>query len=739
VTKPDGTTNVLGPFTSDDVGSMSTTYIPTTTGKYYFQFSFSGQVVAGLTFKPSTSKKVELTVQQEPIEVLPITPLPSGYWERPINAENREWYTIAGNWLMAAYDQNSRQSDSGSAFNPYTTAPNGPHIVWTNELTFGGVVGGEFGYNTNYYAGLSYEIKTNLQAIINGRLYYNIFPAAGFISPAIPGVVCVDLRTGKEIWRNENMSQIYFGQILRYDSPDQHGATAYLWSIVGTNWQMYDAFTGRLLVTLRNATSRVIGGITANVVFGPNGELLVYALDGTTNTLAMWNSTLAIPPPIPVGAFAWMWRPGYIAEVDWRNGIQWNVTIPDVPGVQGLTRISSGVILAEAVLSGTPTPTFVHVAYSATTGNQLWVQNRTDMGWGYGGAGTPGLMQAPACPAPGEGVYVVFRRETMQWYAFDLLTGANLWTTDPINTSDWATYEDSAQIAYGKLYVTGYDGYVHAYDLKNGTELWSYFGGNAGLETPYGVWPFYGGITAADGKLYVANGEHSADAPLHKGEKLHCINATTGESIWNISGWFVGNSMAVTDGYMDVYNGYDNRMYCFGKGETATTVSASPKTSVHGDSVLIEGTVTDQSPGAKGTAAIADASMTAWMEYLYMQKPMPTNATGVPVTLSVLDSNGNYRDIGTTTSDSNGVFSFAWTPDIPGKYSLFASFGGSAGYYPSNAETAFNVEQAAATPAPTKAPVQSTADMYLLPGIIAIIIAIAIGFAITILVLRKRP
>jgi anaerobic C4-dicarboxylate transporter len=31
------------------------------------------------------------------------------------------------------------------------------------------------------------------------------------------------------------------------------------------------------------------------------------------------------------------------------------------------------------------------------------------------------------------------------------------------------------------------------------------------------------------------------------------------------------------------------------------------------------------------------------------------------------------------------------------------------------------------------------ADQYILPGIIGIIIAIAIGFAITILVLRKRP
>ena len=67
-----------------------------------------------------------------------------------------------------------------------------------------------------------------------------------------------------------------------------------------------------------------------------------------------------------------------------------------------------------------------------------------------------------------------------------------------------------------------------------------------------------------------------------------------------------------------------------------------------------------------GVPAVSDASMSSWMEYVYMQKPKPTNATGVPVTLSVIDSNGNYRHIGTTTSDASGMFGFTWTPDISG-------------------------------------------------------------------------
>ena len=57
--------------------------------------------------------------------------------------------------------------------------------------------------------------------------------------------------------------------------------------------------------------------------------------------------------------------------------------------------------------------------------------------------------------------------------------------------------------------------------------------------------------------------------------------------------------------------------------------------------------------------------MTDWMEYLYMQQAKPTDAVGVPVVLSVVDANGNYREIGTTTT-SEGFFSFSWKPDIEG-------------------------------------------------------------------------
>ena len=69
-----------------------------------------------------------------------------------------------------------------------------------------------------------------------------------------------------------------------------------------------------------------------------------------------------------------------------------------------------------------------------------------------------------------------------------------------------------------------------------------------------------------------------------------------------------------------------------------------------------------------GVPVVSDASESAWMEYVYMQKPEPTNVIGVPVTLSVIDSNGNQRQIGTATTDASGTFALTWTPDIPGNF-----------------------------------------------------------------------
>jgi len=135
---------------------------------------------------------------------------------------------------------------------------------------------------------------------------------------------------------------------------------------------------------------------------------------------------------------------------------------------------------------------------------------------------------------------------------------------------------------------------------------------------------------------------------------------------------------------------------------------------------------------------VSEESMGSFMEYVYMQKPKSADATGVEVTISVLDPNNNCYDVGTTTSDMNGFYKASFTPEVPGEYTVYATFAGSESYWPSSAVTAIKVDEAAeATPEPTLAPA-SLADQYLLPATGGIIAAIAIVGIVLALLLRKR-
>jgi hypothetical protein len=130
------------------------------------------------------------------------------------------------------------------------------------------------------------------------------------------------------------------------------------------------------------------------------------------------------------------------------------------------------------------------------------------------------------------------------------------------------------------------------------------------------------------------------------------------------------------------------------------------------------------------------------MQYLYMQFPRPSNATGVPVSIDTIDPNGNFIHIGDTTSDSSGTFSYRWLPpsDISGQYTIIATFAGSKSYWPSFAETSMSVDPApASTITPTAIPVTAV-ETYFLPAVAGIIFAIIIvGAVLALLMLRKRP
>ena len=359
-------------------------------------------------------------------------------------------------------------------------------------------------------------------------------------------------------------------------------------------------------------------------------------------------------------------------------------------------------------------------------------------------------MKYPVYIKPYTGLYALPYRENKQWIIWDMKTGNELWRLDGPE-DDWGIFDVGGGFAGDIFYTAGFAGIVSGYNMTTGQKAWEFYSGSSGFDTTYGTWAFYGASIIADGKIFIAHNEHSPDQPLWRGMKMWAINATTGEGIWNISGAYQGgrNAMgALADGMLVTHNAMDNQITTFGKGPSAMTATASPKITTEGSSVLIEGTVMDTAAGTKqneqiarfpnGVPAVSDQSMTYWMEYVYMQRPRPTDTTGVPVSIDVIDSNGNHRNIGTTTSDASGSFSYQWTPDIAGKYTVIATFAGSESYWPSSAQTAFAVDQATPTASPYPATALPPTEQYIIGAAAAIIAAIAIVGVVLLMAIKKK-
>ncbi len=764
VTKPDGSKETLGPFLSDTVGGSYTYYTPNQLGNYTFVFKFPGQTISlygptGIastnpalwdflndTFLPSSTTKT-LTVQQAQIPYPPSYPLPTEYWTHPIEGQNTPWASIASNWLAG--------NQEAEVYNvqPYGIAPNSPHIMWTKPYEDGGVVGGtDWNGIISYYTGLTYEPRFNFPLIINGRLYYDLpmgssslYNSAGDPGSfgAAGGYICVDLRTGETIWwQNWTLpTQIpVFGQLFDFEAGDQHGVLpGVLWSVDGSTWQAFDALTGSWLYNLTNVPSTSVWG----QVYGSSGEILKYVLNynatARSGWLGLWNNTASL---YELGGYngtgAFAWRPNR-KIIDMSKAYSWNVTIPSLQGNVGgsvtvrkvipddLLLGSFGAAPGANIYDETRNPVYTGFAISlkpSSRGQLLWIQNYTTAN---------NVTRFWALSDVQTRVFTIADQQTMMWSGYSMDTGNLLWGpvhNEGVNDYDYyiysgiGDYNTAAQsIHNGVLYLAGQSGKIYARNDTTGKLLWTYQGNPSYDSDPWPLTPIYIG-TIADGKIYTFTFEHSASEPLRKGARVYCLNETTGELIWSLMGWaHVGHHSRrgprEADGYLVYMNAYDSQVYSIGKGPSATTVTYSPVIG-SSSSVLIKGTVIDTAAGTKqneqaarfpdGVPAVSDASMGAWMEYVYMQKPRPADAVGVKVTLSTFDPNNNTYVIGTTTSDANGLYKLMWTPPVPGAYTIIATFAGSESYYGSTAETALGVSQAPAaqvpiaTPAPTATP-----------------------------------
>jgi hypothetical protein len=336
------------------------------------------------------------------------------------------------------------------------------------------------------------------------------------------------------------------------------------------------------------------------------------------------------------------------------------------------------------------------------------------------------------------------------YMAWDLATGKLAWKGEQMDYP-WSACAFGAyaiQSAYGLVFREGYDG-VYAYNWTNGKIAWKYEApARSPYESPYidengtTVYSFNTGATIADGKVFTYNTEHTESWPLTRGWGLHCINVTNGEPVWNI-----GNPMSVgpiADGYLVAADSRDGYMYVFGKGKSATTVTAPDVVVPLGTGVTIKGTVLDQSPAQPGTPCVSKDSMSTQMEYLHLQYPQGgiwQNITiaGVPVSLTAIGADGSVTDIGTvTTNGYYGTFYKEWAPPAEGSYEIIASFNGDDSYGSSAASTAISVGPASEQ---IKIPEQIVPPDYTMTIIgvgVALAIVVIMAVAVAVLILKRK-
>jgi hypothetical protein len=754
-TRPNGTTVVkkVNSYRADATSWFE--YTPDTIGNWTVKFDFLGgyyppgnyTTYAGAWFgarvtnfptscyyAPSSTDSMQLVVQQAPVASWPTSPLPTDYWTRPVSPNNREWWPILGNYPATGfvgggeYWPADTNKYGNNYFTPYVQAPNTAHIVWKRQVAMAGVYGPGFPFES--YAGGAYGASGTPSIIYQGRCY-------GTTSRMVNGVSttywqCYDLRTGQLYWEQTGVTAI--PSFIMYEkgagevpgAEESFGQNVYLATISGGRLLKYDPFTG---------------AISKNTSISPLSSGTFYAdpyfLTLTGKRLINWT----VQP-----------KAGGSGSISYGVVIANNITYPfstvGTVDYETMIAVTTTSITNPASGSGTGAPTIDVrlMAASLITGQLLW---NVSSGVGYG------LFPAQIAD---HGKFAA-RFNDGYWHCYDLQTGEHLWKSE-LSSFPWGTFGCYGQQSYGGMILSNqYDG-VAAINWTDGSLVWFY---KAEAPYPYetvyqGNYPFFTGTsTIADGKLYTYNMEHTPTQPLTRGWKLHCINITSGEGIWSIDGPMATG--AVADGYLTASNAYDGYMYVFGKGKSATTVQAPLTAIPKGQKFLVTGTVLDQSPGQPGTPCASAESMSAMMEYIHMQKPIPANFTGVPVHVTALDPNGNTQDLGTVYSGINGNFMVDWAPPVAGVYKITASFAGDDSYGSSSAATGIVAVEATspsaqptstpsptATPTPTASPTASPSPFIgpeapnntaLYVGIAAVVIIVVIAAVAVILRRRK--
>lgn len=359
IQKPDGTNTTIGPWKcSSAVASDFKTFTPTEVGNYTMWFSWPGGTVTsseatyssasiGDIFLSATSGPTTLIVQADPIPAWSEPPLPTDYWTLPVNGQNRQWSSLASNWLQGTWLTNN--------FQRWGTGPKSAHVLWAEPIMAntpesrgypGGIADGSWpGLSNNIN---DYESAWRGAIIMNGIIYYN--PPITEQSNKY-GYYAMDLYTGQKLWYKNGTDnginnpfsitqpssastapsyaeQFYIltcGQLYHYSSVNGQGIASFLWmqaqaattfTTSQSTWYMLDSTTGNVILTLKNVPS----GTSAT---DQDGSLLVYSYNSAKGQFLCWNSSKAIYPGGATSSGAQVFRPAVGAVIDAVNDTAW--------------------------------------------------------------------------------------------------------------------------------------------------------------------------------------------------------------------------------------------------------------------------------------------------------------------------------------------------------------------------------------------------------------------------------
>ena len=289
--KPDGTkdtfmpTDGTGVYPAGQTQAMAALYFfytPNMAGNWSLSFTMPAQSITDTVYTQDlgnstqytgcTSNTAYFTVQTGTVLAgllngYPWAALPNAnvYWSYPINANNREWNAISGDWLGSALTVPTVNNPTQLRWQPYGSGPGTAHIVWTNQNREGGIIGGEYG-SLNYIGGIVNSGQATGIVVMDGNVYTNI-PNTTPVGQPVGQFRCINEATGQVMYQVNG--SITYGIHLPGNTYQQSTAVStsegglvtlpsssgslrlpYLWGSVTFNgsvyWNYYDPLTGAL-------------------------------------------------------------------------------------------------------------------------------------------------------------------------------------------------------------------------------------------------------------------------------------------------------------------------------------------------------------------------------------------------------------------------------------------------------------------------------------------------------------